>query len=67
MIMSAWKLNYLLLMHVHQHRTDKLNLVELAKEFISLNSGRMNFYDCSCTHLYIVIGIDFLGHLCIVV
>ena len=42
--MSAWKLNNLLLMHVHQHKTDKLNLVELAKEFISVNSRRMNYF-----------------------
>jgi len=36
--MSAWKLNNLLLMYVHQHRTDKLDLVKLAREFISINS-----------------------------
>ena len=42
--MSAWKLNNLLLMHVHQHRTDTLDLVELAKEFIAVNQRRMNYF-----------------------
>ena len=42
--MSACKLNNLLLMHVHQHRTDTLDLVELAKEFIAVNQRRMNYF-----------------------
>ncbi|XP_065885455.1 zinc finger MYM-type protein 1-like [Dysidea avara] len=41
---SACKLNNLLLMHVHQHRTDKLDLVSIAREFISVNSRRMNYF-----------------------
>ena len=41
--MGACKLNNLLLMHVHQHRTDKLDLVTLAREFISVNS-RINYF-----------------------
>ena len=46
---SAWKLNNLLLMHVHQHRTDALDLVELAKEFIAVNQRRMNYFGKTMT------------------
>ena len=42
--MSACKLNNLLLMHVHQNRTDQLDLTEIAKAFIAVNSRRMNYF-----------------------
>ena len=42
--MSACKLNNLLLMHVHQSRTDELNLTEIAKAFIALNSRRIHYF-----------------------
>ena len=41
---TVCKLNNLLLMHVHQHRTDKLDLVTLARELISVNSRRINYF-----------------------
>ena len=39
--LSACKLNNLLLMHVHQNRTDDLDLTKIAKAFIELNSRRL--------------------------
>jgi len=43
-IMSACKLNNLLLMHVHQNKTDGLDLTKIAKAFIELNSRRINYF-----------------------
>jgi len=42
--MSAHKLNNVLLMHVHQNRTDGLDLAKIAKAFIELNSRRINYF-----------------------
>ncbi|XP_065920227.1 zinc finger MYM-type protein 1-like [Dysidea avara] len=42
--LSACKLNNLLLMHVHQNRTDDLDLTKIAKAFIELNSRRLNYF-----------------------
>jgi len=42
--MSAWKLNNLLLMHVHQNKTDHLNLNQIAEEFIEVNSRTMKYF-----------------------
>ena len=42
--MSACKLNNLLLMHVHQNRTDDLDLDKIAKAFIEVNSRRMKYF-----------------------
>ena len=37
--MSACRLNSLLVMHIHQDRTEKLDLATIAREFISVNSN----------------------------
>ena len=42
--MSACRLNSLMLMHVHQERTEKLDLAAIAHEFVSVNSRRLNYY-----------------------
>ena len=42
--MSACKLNNLLLMHVHQNRTDDLDLVKVAKALNESNSRRMHYF-----------------------
>ena len=42
--MSACKLNNLLLMHVHQNRTDDLDLDKITKAFIEVNTRRMNYF-----------------------
>ena len=42
--MSTCKLNNLLLMHVHQNRTDDLDLDKIAKAFIEVNSRRMKYF-----------------------
>ena len=42
--MSACKLNNLLLMHVHQNRTDDLDLAKVAKAFIESNSRRLHYF-----------------------
>lgn len=41
---SACRLNNLLLIHVHQDRTDDLDLLEIAKKFIHANSRRSNYF-----------------------
>ena len=42
--MSACRLNSLLLMHIHKERTEKLDLAAIAKEFITSNSRRLNYF-----------------------
>jgi len=42
--MSACRLNSLLLMHIHQDRTERLDLATIAHEFISVNSRRLNYF-----------------------
>jgi len=39
---NASRLNNLLLMHIHQERTEKLDLTVVAKEF-SVNTRRLNY------------------------
>lgn len=42
--MGACRLNSLLLMHIHKERTEKLDLAAIAKDFISSNSRRLNYF-----------------------
>lgn len=42
--MTQKRLNSVLLLHVHQDRTDKLNLNSIAADFISNNERRKNYY-----------------------
>ena len=39
--MTEKRLNHLILLHSHKHRTDELSVVEVAKEF-SLRNDRCN-------------------------
>ena len=41
--MTNCRLNNLLLLYVHNDRTDKLDLCKIAKEFASLNERRVNY------------------------
>ena len=43
--MSACRLNKLMmLMHIHQEKTEKLDLAAIAKDFVSVNSRRLNYF-----------------------
>jgi len=43
--MSACRLNNLMmLMHIHQEKTEKLDLAAIAKDFVSVNSRRLNYF-----------------------
>ena len=33
----------LLILHVHKHKTDELNLTDIAKEFVNRNERRIHF------------------------
>ena len=43
-MMNPCRLNDLFLLHVHKSRTDALDLVTIAKKFISANSRRENYF-----------------------
>ena len=43
--MSQQRLNHLLLLHIHKDRTDTIDLVSIAKEFISINERRLSYFD----------------------
>ena len=43
-MMNPCRLNNLFLLHVHKSRTDALDLVTIAKKFISANSRRENYF-----------------------
>ena len=42
--MDNCKLNNLFLMYIHDDRTDKLDLLEVAKTFASSNQRRLNYF-----------------------
>ena len=42
--MTQQRLNNLLLLYVHSERTESLNLVSVAKDFVGANSRRMNYF-----------------------
>ena len=41
--MTQEQLNHVMLLHTHKDRTDNINLLEIAKEFVSFNHGLINF------------------------
>ena len=43
--MSHCRLNNLFLLYVHAHKTDALDLKNIADEFVSINSRRMNYFE----------------------
>ena len=42
--MSQPKLNHIVLLHSHKERTDALDLVHIAKTFVSVNNRRQEFF-----------------------
>ena len=44
MTMTQKRLNHLILMHVHKDKTDELDLPSIAREFVSANDRRKNYF-----------------------
>ena len=42
--MTQKRLNNVILMHTHKERTDKLNLLSVAKIFVTANERRANYF-----------------------
>lgn len=42
--MSQSRLNHLMILHIHKQRTDELNVLDIAKEFIEINDRRVKFF-----------------------
>ena len=42
--MSQPRLNHVMILHIHKERTDKLDLTTIAKEFVSINERRENYF-----------------------
>ncbi len=42
--MTQKRLNNVLLLHTHKERTDKINLVSIAKDFVTCNERRTNYF-----------------------
>ena len=42
--MTKEQLNHVMLLHTHKDRTDNINLLEIAKEFVSFNNRRINLF-----------------------
>ena len=41
--MAEEQLNHVMLLHTHKDRIDNINLLEIAKEFVSFNNTQINF------------------------
>ena len=41
--MTQERLNHVMLLHTNKDHTDNINLLEIAKEFVSSNDRRINF------------------------
>ena len=41
--MTQERLNHVMLLHTHKDHTDNINLLEIAKEFVSFNNRQINF------------------------
>ena len=41
--MTKEQLNHVMLLHTHKDRTDDINLLEIAEEFVSFNDRRISF------------------------
>ena len=46
--MTQQRLNHCMILHVHREETDKLNLIEVAKEFVEKNDRRKQFFGQFC-------------------
>ena len=42
--MSQTRLNHCMLLHVHKERTDKLDILQVVREFVSANERRQFFW-----------------------
>ena len=42
--MTQKRLNNVMLMHTHKERTDKINLLSIAKDFVASNERRANYF-----------------------
>ena len=42
--MGQPRLNHVLLLHIHRERTDNIDLFEIAKDFVSVNERRKNYF-----------------------
>ena len=42
--MTQEQLNHVMLLHAHNDRTDNINLLEIAKEFVSFNERQINVF-----------------------
>ena len=43
--MTQKRLNNVVLMHTHKERTDKVNLLSIAKDFVTSNERRANYFE----------------------
>ena len=43
--MTQKRLNNVVLMHTHKERTDKVNLLSIAKDFVTSNERRAKYFD----------------------
>ena len=43
--MNQTRLNWCMILHIHNDDTDKLNIVDVAHEFVSRNSTRSNIFE----------------------
>ena len=41
--MVKLRLNHVFLLHVHKKRTDNIDHIKIAQEFVTVNEGRNNF------------------------
>ena len=51
------RLNHCALHHVHQDKTDKLDLLSIAKKFVQINEHRINFFGSTNVHIIIIVNI----------
>ena len=42
--MTQQRLNNLFMLYVHNHKTESINLLQVANEFVGANSRRSNFF-----------------------
>ena len=50
--MNQTRLNWCMILHIHNDDTDKLNIIDVANEFASRNSTRLNTFEHFCTIFY---------------
>ncbi len=44
LLMKLFRLNQLMILHIHKELTDNLKMKEIANEFISMNDRRMHIF-----------------------